>query len=165
MTGNTPAAAGRRWERGLLAALAGLSALAWYATRRLAMPSMRAGILTGHHTSGMDGGGAPMALGLFLLTWAVMMAAMMLPAAAPVVLAVPERSVLSGSFRGELVIHRQRTLGDRDPVVGRFAAQSLIFLHRLMSPLVACGQRHRDGPVPAGQPGACGEALPRHSVV
>jgi hypothetical protein len=50
MTGSAPAAAGRRWERGLLACLAGLSALAWLATGRLAMPSMRAGILTGHRT-------------------------------------------------------------------------------------------------------------------
>jgi hypothetical protein len=92
MTGITPAAGaghrGRRWERGLLGALAGLSALAWLGTGRLAMPGMRAGILTGRGTGSMDGGGAPMALGLFLLTWVVMMAAMMLPAAAPVVLAV-----------------------------------------------------------------------------
>jgi predicted metal-binding membrane protein len=92
MTGSAPAAAGagnrgRRWERGLLAALAGLSALSWLATWRWPMPGMRAGILTSHHTGGMQGG-ASMALGLFLLTWVVMMAAMMLPAAAPVVLAV-----------------------------------------------------------------------------
>jgi predicted metal-binding membrane protein len=91
MTGNTPAAAGagdpaRRWERGLLAALAGLSALAWLATWRRPMAGMRAGILTGSDTGGM--GGASMALGLFLVTWVVMMAAMMLPAAAPAVLAI-----------------------------------------------------------------------------
>jgi predicted metal-binding membrane protein len=94
MTGTTPAAArpgnpARRWERGLLAALAGLSALAWLVTGRWPMPGMRLGVLTGSDTRGLGGGGtAPMALGLFLLTWAVMMAAMMLPAPAPVVLAV-----------------------------------------------------------------------------
>jgi predicted metal-binding membrane protein len=92
MTGNTPAAAGagnqaRRWERGLLAALAGLSALAWLATWRWPMPGMRAGVLTGQDTGTMHGA-APMALGPFLLTWVVMMTAMMLPAAAPVTLAI-----------------------------------------------------------------------------
>jgi predicted metal-binding membrane protein len=99
MTGNVPAAAGRRWERGLLASLAGLSGLAWLATGRLAMPSMRTGILTGYRTGGMDGGGAPLALGLFLLTWVVMMAAMMLPAATPVVLAVDRRARRLGRSR------------------------------------------------------------------
>jgi predicted metal-binding membrane protein len=44
----------------------------------------------------MGGGGTPMALGLFLLTWIVMMAAMMLPAAAPVVLAVSRWARRSG---------------------------------------------------------------------
>jgi predicted metal-binding membrane protein len=103
MTSNAAAAGvgirGRRWERSLLGALAGLSALAWLATGRLAMPGMRAGILTGHGTGGMDGGGAPMALGLFLLTWVVMMAAMMLPAAAPVVLAVDRWACRTGRPR------------------------------------------------------------------
>jgi predicted metal-binding membrane protein len=104
MTGSTPAAnrpgdQARRWEQGLLAALAGLSALAWLATGRWAMPGMRAGILTGHGSGGMDGGGAPMALGLFLLTWVVMMAAMMLPAAAPVVLAVDRWARRAGQSR------------------------------------------------------------------
>jgi predicted metal-binding membrane protein len=102
MTGNTPAAAGagnpaRRWERGLLAALAGLSALAWIATGRWPMAGMRAGVLTAHDTGGM--GGASMTLGLFLLTWVVMMAAMMLPAAAPVVLAVDRWARRSGRPR------------------------------------------------------------------
>jgi predicted metal-binding membrane protein len=105
MTGNTPAATGpgnqtRRWERGLLAALAGLSALAWLATGRWPMPGMRAGILTGPDMRGMGGGGAaPMALGLFLVTWVVMMAAMMLPAAAPVLLAVDRWARRSGRPR------------------------------------------------------------------
>jgi predicted metal-binding membrane protein len=102
MTGSAPAAAkagnrGLRWERGLLAALAGLSALAWLATWRWPMPGMRTGVLTGPDMRGMGGGGgAPMALGLFLLTWVVMMAAMMLSAAAPVVLAVDRWARRSG---------------------------------------------------------------------
>ncbi len=106
MTGNAPAAAGagnpgRRWERGLLAALAGLSTLAWLLTWRWPMPGMRLGILTGSDTRAMGGadGSAPMALGLFLLTWVVMMTAMMLPAAAPVVLAVGRWARRSGQPR------------------------------------------------------------------
>lgn len=103
MTGNTPAAEtgnqARRWGRGLLAALAGLSALAWLVTWRRPMPGMRAGILTGPDMSAMGGGAAPMALGLFLLTWVVMMAAMMLPAAAPVVLAVDRWARCPGRSR------------------------------------------------------------------
>jgi predicted metal-binding membrane protein len=103
MTSNTPAASSpggqaRRWERGLLAALAGLSALAWLATWRWPMPGMRAGILTGPDMTTL-GGAAPMALGLFLLTWVVMMAAMMLPAAAPVVLAIDRWARRSGRPR------------------------------------------------------------------
>jgi predicted metal-binding membrane protein len=106
MTGNSAAAAGpgnpaRRWERGLLAALAGLSALAWLASWRWPMPGMRAGVLTGPDMRGMGrvDDDAPMALGLFLLTWVVMMAAMMLPAAAPVVLAVDRWARRSGRSR------------------------------------------------------------------
>jgi predicted metal-binding membrane protein len=100
MTGSSPAAnsygeQARRWERGLLAALAGLSALAWLATWRWPMAGMRTGVLTGPDMTTM-GGAAPMALGLFLLTWVVMMAAMMLPAAAPVVLAVDRWARRSG---------------------------------------------------------------------
>ncbi len=102
MTGNTPAAAGagsqpRRWERGLLAALAGLPAgLARHRAMAGARHARR--VLTGHATGGMRGG-APVALGLFLLTWVVMMAAMMLPAAPPVVLAVGRWARRSGRSR------------------------------------------------------------------
>jgi predicted metal-binding membrane protein len=90
-----------RWERGLLAALAGLSALAWLATWRWPMPGIRTGVLTGSGMRDMGNGGtaAPMALGLFLLTWVVMMTAMMLPAAAPVVLAVDRWARRSGRSR------------------------------------------------------------------
>jgi len=97
-----PAAAGagsqpRRWERGLLAALAGLPAgLARHRAMAGARHARR--VLTGHATGGMRGG-APVALGLFLLTWVVMMAAMMLPAAPPVVLAVGRWARRSGRSR------------------------------------------------------------------
>jgi predicted metal-binding membrane protein len=65
------------------------------------MPGMRAGVLTGPDMRGMGrvDDDAPMALGLFLLTWVVMMAAMMLPAAAPVVLAVDRWARRSGRSR------------------------------------------------------------------
>src|SRR5437764_1364935 len=74
----------RTWSRGELT-LAGLllvlAAAAWLLTAVLAMPGMRMGILTGAQP--MEGmGGAP-AAGLFLLTWVVMMAAMMLPGIIP----------------------------------------------------------------------------------
>ncbi|MHA6794513.1 DUF2182 domain-containing protein [Pseudonocardia bannensis] len=81
----------RRWSRAELA-LAGLlfalSATAWSLTHRLAMPEMSAGILTGAHPmdgTPMDGAMRPGAAGagLFLATWVVMMAAMMLPSIAP----------------------------------------------------------------------------------
>ncbi|MBO8187366.1 DUF2182 domain-containing protein [Streptomyces spirodelae] len=76
----------RTWTRlelllaGLLLALAGT---AWLVTGALAMPDMSSGILTGMRPMG---GGAvipPTAFGFFLLTWVVMMAAMMLPAITP----------------------------------------------------------------------------------
>ncbi|MBQ1161773.1 DUF2182 domain-containing protein [Streptomyces sp. A73] len=78
----------RTWTRlefllaGLLLALA---AAAWLLTGALAMPEMSSGILTGMQPMG-DGAGAvvpPAAFGFFLLTWVVMMAAMMLPAITP----------------------------------------------------------------------------------
>ena len=73
--------------------LLGLAVLAWVVTGRLAEPHMRLGLLTGANgmADGMAGGGrtgpSPVALGLFLVTWTVMMAAMMFPSVLPVVLA------------------------------------------------------------------------------
>lgn len=70
-------------------ALLVISALAWLAVHRLATPDMRAGILTG---AADPGAGMPMArsmsAGLFLGTWLVMMAAMMLPAVTPVIVRI-----------------------------------------------------------------------------
>lgn len=79
-----------------MATLLGLAALAWLATGRLATPHMRLGLLTGAGSMAGSMGGAaalvsmappsPAAMGLFLATWTVMMAAMMFPAIVPVVL-------------------------------------------------------------------------------
>ncbi len=92
MTGGVPRAPGslRTWTR-VEAALAGVllvsAGLAWWLTASVSMPNMRTGLLTGAGTA--DGGMAVTAPGghaafwLFLVTWIVMMAAMMLPAVVP----------------------------------------------------------------------------------
>lgn len=79
--------AARIWEAALVGTLLMLSGLAWLVTAQLSTAEMRRGILTG--TASMTsmsstGGTTPMA-GLFLLTWVVMMVAMMFPAVSPVV--------------------------------------------------------------------------------
>lgn len=82
-----PPESGRRWERGLVTVLLGLAALAWFLTASAAADSgMRTGLLTGGGLSMRSPGMAPsLGMGaLFLTTWFVMMAAMMLPALAPV---------------------------------------------------------------------------------
>lgn len=81
-----------RTELLFVAILLSLSAIAWWATNRLATPDMRLGVLTGAARPS-DAAmsmpmGAPMGLGLFLAMWAVMMTAMMLPSVAPVVIGV-----------------------------------------------------------------------------
>ncbi len=81
----------RTWSRAetlLAAALLALAVIAWVITSRVAMPDMRTGILTGMQPMGpgMDAEPTPVraaAFGLFLGTWIVMMAAMMLPAITP----------------------------------------------------------------------------------
>lgn len=76
------------WQTALVGALLALSVLAWFVTGWLATPGMRLGLLTaaGPIPSGDMGEPASVAaMGLFLATWVVMMAAMMLPAIAPVV--------------------------------------------------------------------------------
>ena len=78
----------RWWEAALVGSLLGLSALAWLLTGWLAMPEMRHGLLTGASsmTSMSSTGAAIMPMvGLFLVTWVVMMVAMMFPAVSPVV--------------------------------------------------------------------------------
>lgn len=75
----------------LIPVLLGLSLVAWVGTAVLADSHMRLGVLTGGSTSAMGDMGAEamthsVALGLFMVTWLVMMVAMMFPAIAPVVL-------------------------------------------------------------------------------
>lgn len=85
---------GRRVEAGLLAGLVALSGAAWVLTHHLADHRSRLGLLTGaaggtgghaHHGTGSGGGMAIAGFGLFLVMWVVMVAAMMLPTAWPVV--------------------------------------------------------------------------------
>ena len=77
----------RTWSRAealLAAILLVLAVVAWVITSRVAMPDMRTGILTGVRPMehGTESASA-VAFGLFLGTWVVMMAAMMLPAVTP----------------------------------------------------------------------------------
>lgn len=79
----------------LVGVLVVLSAIAWLAVHHLATPDMRAGILTGAARPGRSGDGMAampvgrsMGAGLFLATWLVMMAAMMLPAVTPVIVRI-----------------------------------------------------------------------------
>lgn len=81
--------AARGWEAALIGGLLGLSAVAWFATGRLGGSDMRMGPLTGSASmSSMPEMGAHSAgtMGLFLVTWLVMMVAMMFPAIVPVVI-------------------------------------------------------------------------------
>jgi predicted metal-binding membrane protein len=76
------------WEVALVGALLGLSALAWLVTGQLSTPDMRHGLLTGAGSTmsmSSTGAGSLPLVGLFLLTWVVMMVAMMFPAVSPVV--------------------------------------------------------------------------------
>ncbi|MGI8427059.1 MAG: DUF2182 domain-containing protein [Actinomycetota bacterium] len=88
-------ATSRRWEGALVAVLLGLAAISWVVTARWSLPEMRTGLLTRAPAPPMAGDSmalmtdgllhpTPM-LGLFLLTWLVMMVAMMFPAVVPVV--------------------------------------------------------------------------------
>jgi predicted metal-binding membrane protein len=81
--------AARGWEAALIGGLLGLSAVAWFATGRLGDSDMRMGPLTGSASmSSMPEMVAHSAgtMGLFLVTWFVMMVAMMFPAIVPVVI-------------------------------------------------------------------------------
>lgn len=94
---------GRVWEASLAGALLGLAALAWVATGRLADPDMRMGLLTGGNsmTSMTD---STMSIVLFLVTWVVMMVAMMFPAIAPVAVTVHRWVVRTGRSRLDSVL-------------------------------------------------------------
>ncbi|HKO24396.1 MAG TPA: DUF2182 domain-containing protein, partial [Chloroflexota bacterium] len=74
----------------LVASLLGLAGCAWLISARLATPDMRLGVLTG---AAMTSTGSPMGmpsslsmgLGGFIVTWTVMMVAMMIPSLVPAV--------------------------------------------------------------------------------
>ncbi|MFC7343107.1 DUF2182 domain-containing protein [Saccharopolyspora griseoalba] len=75
----------RTWTRPellLAGCLVLLAAVAWLVAGSIAMPGVRMGLLTGMSTGSMPGA-EPVAFALFLITWVVMMAAMMLPAITP----------------------------------------------------------------------------------
>lgn len=78
----------RRWEATLVGSLLGLAAVAWIATAQLSSPGMRVGLLT--REAGFPSTASPSlsmpVLAFFLLTWVVMMVAMMFPTVVPVVL-------------------------------------------------------------------------------
>ncbi|MBA8823345.1 putative metal-binding membrane protein [Saccharopolyspora lacisalsi] len=76
----------RTWSRAellLAGVLLVLAAGAWLLTSGLAVPDMRMGILTGMPPTEPRTRSLPIAFVLFLITWVVMMAAMMLPSIAP----------------------------------------------------------------------------------
>lgn len=78
----------RVWETALVGTLLGLAAIAWVAAGWLGASHMRLGPLTGSESmSSRPVGVAPTVamMGLFLVTWTVMMVAMMFPAIIPVV--------------------------------------------------------------------------------
>ncbi|WP_232212805.1 DUF2182 domain-containing protein [Saccharomonospora saliphila] len=79
------ASAWTRVELALAAVLLALAGVSWLVTAGVAMPDMRVGVLTGPppDAMAMETGVGPAAFGLFLATWLVMMAAMMLPAIVP----------------------------------------------------------------------------------
>lgn len=76
----------RRWTRremSLAATLFALAGSAWVLTHLMGTPTMRVGVLTGTRPMGDMMPGGQMSAALFLVTWVVMMAAMMLPSLAP----------------------------------------------------------------------------------
>jgi predicted metal-binding membrane protein len=95
----------RRWSRAELALsglLLAIAAAAWLLTHQLSEPSMRTGILTG--VDPMEDTMRPpvLAVVLFLATWTVMMAAMMLPSIVPFTIGISRLLRASGARRGGL---------------------------------------------------------------
>jgi predicted metal-binding membrane protein len=93
----------------LVALLLGVAGGAWLISARLAMPEMRLGVLTGATT--MSAGsqmGMPsslsMGLGEFIVTWTVMMVAMMVPSLVPTVRAFDAWARTTGPSGGATVL-------------------------------------------------------------
>lgn len=97
----------RHWSRVELA-LAGLllaaAVLAWVLTHRLSTPDMRAGILTGGSPMDDSMRSPVLAAGLFLVTWIVMMAAMMLPSVVPFTIGITRLLRAHGTSRAAPII-------------------------------------------------------------
>jgi predicted metal-binding membrane protein len=97
----------RRWSRAELL-LAGLllvlAAAAWLLARALTTPDMQSGVLTGAQPMGDSMHPWPVEAGLFLLTWTVMMAAMMLPSIVPFTVGMARLMRLREASKGGPVI-------------------------------------------------------------
>jgi predicted metal-binding membrane protein len=97
----------RRWsrrERLLALSLLALATVAWLLTNRLAMPDMTVGILTGADPmADVIWPGVAAGVALFLVTWVVMMAAMMLPSIAPFTIGIDRIMRRSGVGRAGTV--------------------------------------------------------------
>ncbi len=97
----------RRWSQAellLAGLLLALAAAGWLLTGLLATSDMRSGILTGARPMGGSMRPWPAGAGLFLLTWMVMMAAMMLPSIVPFTVGVTRLMRLRGAGRGGTAI-------------------------------------------------------------
>jgi predicted metal-binding membrane protein len=95
----------RRWSRaelGLSGLLLAIAAVAWVLTDRLSEPGMQIGILTGAEPMGDEMRPPVLAVVLFLATWTVMMAAMMLPTIVPFTIGISRLLQASGARRGRL---------------------------------------------------------------
>jgi len=92
----------RRWSRRevfLAGVLLTLAASAWTLTHLMGTPEMRAGILTGAQPMGDMMPAGLVGAALFLVTWIVMMAAMMLPSLVPFTIGVGRLMRAGGAGR------------------------------------------------------------------
>jgi predicted metal-binding membrane protein len=108
-TGIPPVRWWTRAELALSGVLLAIAAVAWVLTHQLSEPGMQTGILTGSGPMNdampepMDAMRPPaLALVLFLGTWTVMMAAMMLPSIVPFTIGISRLLRASGARRGRL---------------------------------------------------------------
>jgi predicted metal-binding membrane protein len=93
----------RRWSQAellLAGLLLALAAVGWLLSGLLATPDMQSGVLTGAQPMGDSMHPWLAEAGLFLLTWMVMMAAMMLPSIVPFTVGVSRLMRTRGAGRG-----------------------------------------------------------------
>lgn len=92
----------RRWSRRevlLAGVLLALAVLGWMLTHLMGPPEMRTGILTGAQPTGDMMPASLLGAALFLMTWIVMMAAMMLPSLVPFTIGVGRLMRAGGGAR------------------------------------------------------------------